>query len=45
MIYDNKHIVFHNVNNISINDKDIKFDVYGVDGTNGYKLMYESFLN
>lgn len=42
--YDNKHMVFHNVNNISINDKDIEFNVYGVDNTNGYKLMYESFL-
>ena len=42
--YDNKHMVFHNVNNISINDKDIEFDVYGVDDINGYKLMYESFL-
>lgn len=42
--YDNKHMVFHNVNNISINDKDIEFDVYDVDDTNGYKLMYESFL-
>ena len=42
--YDNKHMVFHNVNNISINDKDIEFNVCGVDNTNGYKLMYGSFL-
>ena len=42
--YDNKHMVFHNVNNISMNDKDIEFNVYGVDNTNSYKLMYESFL-
>ena len=42
--YDNKHMVFHNVNNISINDKDVEFNVYGVDNTNGYKLMYESIL-
>lgn len=42
--YDNNHMVFHNVNNLSINDKDIEFNVYSVDNTNGYKLMYESFL-
>lgn len=42
--YDNKHMVFHNVNNLSINDKDIEFNIYGVDNANGYKLMYESFL-
>lgn len=42
--YDNNHMVFHNVNNLSINDKDIEFNVYGVDNTNDYKLMYESFL-
>lgn len=42
--YDNKHMVFHNVNNLSMNDKDIEFNVYGVDNKNGYKLMYESFL-
>ena len=42
--YDNKHMVFHNVNNLSMNDKDIEFNVYGVDNTNGYTLMYESFL-
>ena len=42
--YDNNHMVFHNVNNLSINDKDIEFNIYGVDNKNGYKLMYESFL-
>lgn len=42
--YDNNHMVFHNVNNLSINDKDIEFNIYGVDNANGYKLMYESFL-
>lgn len=42
--YDNKHMIFHNVNNLSMNDKDIEFNVYGVDNKNGYKLMYESFL-
>ena len=42
--YDNNHVVFHNVNNLSMNDKDIEFNVYGVDNKNGYKLMYESFL-
>lgn len=42
--YDNEHIIFHNVNNFSINDKDIEFNIFGADDTDGYKLMYESFL-
>lgn len=42
--YDNEHIIFHNVKNFSINDKDIEFNIFGADDTDGYTIMYESFL-
>lgn len=42
--YDNEHIIFHNVNNSSINDKDIEFNIFSAYDTDGYTIMYESFL-